>query len=167
MRRISGATWICRTVGASALAAAMLTVLPGAGQAHAGADGIEFVPAFRISQLGVDIPIPAGALEHVIEGEGRRIESQVAEYRATVPISGLIALKGRVCNWQIDFSYKDSRTGKEYLRERGKAIPECGGLLHGLRGKAKPKTLPEFGKACAELWVNGKFRAAQCHSITR
>ena len=69
-------------------------------------------------------------------------------------------MKGWVCNWQIDFLYKDSMTGKEYMRERGKAIPECGGLLQGLRESEAEDT-------SAELWVNGKFRAAQCHSITR
>jgi hypothetical protein len=166
MRRTSAAKRL-RTLGVLLLATSALALFSGAPPAHAGADGIEFVPAFKINQIGVDIPVPAGQLEHVISGEGRRINSEVAEYRASVAISGIIALKGRVCNWQIDFSYKDAKTGKEYMRERGKTIPECGGLIKGLRGKAKAKTLPRFGKACAELWVNGKFRAAQCHNITR
>ena len=52
------------------------------------------------------------------------------------------------------------------MRERGKRIPECSGIIQAVSGRAKPKTV-RYGKACAELWVDGKFKAAQCHNIVR
>ena len=143
---------------------AVLQVLFGVRQALAGAVGTEIVPAFKLTAgaggVSAPIPVPAGQLTHMIKGKGRRIESQRAAYTVS---PGLGGLKGQVCNWQIDFSYKEN--GKEYMRERGKRIPECGGVKP-IVGQAKPKTV-RFGQACAELWANGKFKAAQCHNITR
>jgi hypothetical protein len=151
------------------VAMAVLPVLFSARPALAGAVGTEAVPAFKLDasaggkgvSVSAPITVPAGYLNHMIKGSGRKIESQRATYTVSPGIGGL---KGQVCNWQIDFSYKEN--GKEYMRERGKPIRECGGIVHPVVGHAKPKTV-RFGKACAELWVNGKFRAAQCHNIVR
>src|SRR5262245_5545803 len=144
-----------------ALGLAVLELL-GARQALAGAVGTELVPAFTVtvgSGVSAPIPVPSGQLTHAIKGRGRRIDSESAFYSIS---PGLGGLKGQVCNWQIDFSYKEN--GKEYARERGKTIYECGGLAKRVVGQAKPKTV-RLGQACAELWINGKFEAAQCHNI--
>jgi hypothetical protein len=152
------------------MSASLVALALGAGArlAYAEAFGIEQVPAFKINAssggVSVDVPIPAGVLAHWIDGRGNRITKQTAEYKA-VPAGGAVGLlKGRKCNWKFDFSYKAN--GKEYARERGKTINECSGILTPLRGFAKAKTV-RYGQACAELWANGKFVAAQCHNITR
>jgi hypothetical protein len=149
-------------LGAIGVGLALLATPFGARQAAAGAVGTEVVPAFTVTVgngVSAPIPVPAGQLTHMIKGKGRRIESETANYTVA---PGLGGLKGQVCNWQIDFSYKEN--GKEYMRERGKTIHECGGATKAVVGRAKPKTV-RLGQACAELWVNGKFRAAQCHNI--
>jgi hypothetical protein len=151
------------------LGLAVLGGLVGAQQALAAAHGVEFVPAFKLTGTlegrgaGVSMPIsiPAGQLSHTIKGSGRKIEGQQAIY-SVVP--GIGALKGKICNWRIDFVYKQD--GKEYLRERGKTVRECDGFTGPVMEKAKPKTV-RYGKACAELWVDGKKKATQCHNIVK
>jgi hypothetical protein len=153
------------SIGVLTVLAALVLGLD-APQAYASATGAEPVSAFKLNLgyggVGTDVPIPAGLLTHRIQGDGRRIASEFAAYQITPSLIGL--LKGKVCNWQIDFSYKEN--GKEYLRERGKPVPQCDGIVKPISAQAKPKTV-RYGQACAELWVNGKFRAAQCHNILR
>lgn len=137
--------------------------------ARADAFGWQFVPAFKVSvsggppgvEVGTDVSIPGGKLDHLIKGSGRQIDGEAAWYEP----NPLGLLRNRACNWRIDFVYKDDRA--VYRRERGKVIHECVGLLRTTPAVAKRKTLPRFGTACAELWSNDRRLAAQCHHITR
>jgi hypothetical protein len=114
--------------------------------------------------FSIDIPIPGGLLRHDIAGQGLKVTRESAFYLATYGPIG--QLRGQLCNWRIDFSYKDQE-GHEYQRERGPTIPECaGGWEKQVAGEATPRTV-NYGKACAELFANGKRLAAQCHDIVR
>lgn len=141
--------------------------------AHASASGAQLVSAFNLpltvsangsvvgASTSLTLPIPAGWLNHTIVGDDRRIDREFAEYSPT-----LIGLaKNKVCNWRIDFLYRES--GREYMRERGKVIHECGGIGNRVFGSARPKMLPRYGTACAQLWANGHMISTQCHNITR
>lgn len=138
--------------------------------AHASAIGFEAVPAFDVDvnavfpgvELGKNVTVPAGFLWHSIDGDDRKIASEVAWYDTTA----IGQLKNKVCNWRIDFVYRDVN-GHEYKRERGKAVPACSGVLKFAAAGARRKTLARYGAACAQLFSNGKRLATQCHNITR
>lgn len=139
---------------------------------NASAGGSEPVPAFRLTigsgPVATDITIPAGLLRHRIDGDGRRIDAENANYLLAPPV-GVLALgllRNKVCNWRIDFVYHDDR-GVAYRRERGRVHHKCTGVLEQASARARRKTLPKFGRACAELRSNGKHLATQCHNITR
>jgi hypothetical protein len=147
-------------VSAAAIAiAAILAIQPQF--AHASAKGAEQVPAFPIDYKGISLPVPKGFLFHSIDGKHRTVKKETATYSAAISAVGLAA--GRACNWRIDFQYKDLN-GKVYRTDKGPTNVSC----NFKAGRTvRPGTLPHYGKACAKLYVNGKHRATQCHSITK
>lgn len=94
---------------------------------------------------------------------GLEIKRESANYvAASHEIVG--QLRGHICNWRIDFVYKDENG--EYMRERGPTVPECGqGWDKWVGTIATTPKVARYGKACAELFANGKLLAAQCHDI--
>ncbi|WP_437747019.1 hypothetical protein WME73_19965 [Sorangium sp. So ce302] len=127
------------------------------------AAGSAAVQTFSYTIGGATINVPTGcALTHVIKGSGRKIRDQIAG----VDCVGPAALLSRFCNARIEFHYADT-SGKTYRITRGPLHTTCKvGTVPTFNIK-KDRTLPKYGKACAQLFVNGKRRAVQCHFITR
>jgi hypothetical protein len=148
------------TLSTSALA---LGGLGAPAQADASAFGCEYIGGFGFEFKGLSLKAPKGFLCHHISGEGRRIRSESAHYGPAPSLYG--ALTGRVCNWRIDFVYRRAAKGRVYRRDRGRTRHRCGYLIS--RTVERNKRLRYFGTACAQLYVNGKHRARQCHNITR
>ncbi|MFM9626777.1 MULTISPECIES: hypothetical protein [Streptomyces] len=145
---------------ASAVVLAAAMTLGATGTAHASATGSSPIGTFDYDVRGMGVRVPVGCfLTHTIKGSGKRLTSEFAG----VDCAGLAATFVRFCNWRIDFSYADT-DNKSYRTSRGSTHPECKG--DPLR-RARPQTLPTYGKACAKFFVNGKLRAVQCHYITR
>jgi hypothetical protein len=106
---------------------------------------------------GVPVPIPAGALDHVIyckSSDGRKITKETA---------GFETLFRNVCNWRIDFRYY-TLGGRLYKTSKGSTHRRC--QHTGSRTRSKDFTL-KSGRACAQLRVSGKAIATQCHNISR
>jgi hypothetical protein len=51
-----------------------------------------------------------------------------------------------------------------YRRDRGRRHATCGYLVS--RTVNRNKRLRYYGTACAQLYVNGRHRARQCHNVT-
>ncbi|WP_327133007.1 hypothetical protein OG311_20845 [Streptomyces sp. NBC_01343] len=138
---------------------AAIAVLPPA-QAHAGAIGSTPVATFDYQVGGVTMKVPTGCMfTHIIRGEGKHITYQ----NAGVDCGFVGALNAGFCNWRIDFTYADT-DNKIYRTSRGKTHTEC--KINPMRDNA-PQKLPRYGKACAQIHVNGVRRAGQCHHITK
>ena len=161
-----------RTVGrgaktkpvAIALAASALAVsgLGAPAPAEASAFGCAYIGGFGFSFHGLSLRAPKGFLCHRISGHGRKIKYEAAGYGPAPSLYGL--LTGRVCNWRIDFVYRRAANGNVYRRDRGRTHHRCGYLI--ARRVERNKRLRYFGTACAQLYVNGRHRARQCHNIT-
>jgi hypothetical protein len=152
-------------LGAIALTASVLAVggLGAPAPADASAFGCQYIGGFGFQFKGLSLKAPKGFLCHRISGDGRRIRSESAHYGPAPSLYG--ALTGRVCNWRIDFVYRRAANGNVYRRDRGRTHHRCGYLI--ARRVGRNKRLRYFGTACAQLYVNGKYRRRQCHSITR
>ncbi|MGW4894747.1 hypothetical protein ACWEQL_21130 [Kitasatospora sp. NPDC004240] len=135
-----------------------------ATQARRGACGDELIPAFKVTVghggAEVTVPLPSGFLHHCTRGTGLRIGSEWAAY-TPAPI-GLA--KDRLCNWRIDFVYRDLNN-KVYKTVKGKNHPTCE-FVGAVEWNAGNRTF-KLGTSCAELWIAGTKRGAQCHNITR
>jgi hypothetical protein len=135
----------------------------GAAPASASAFGCQYIGGFGFTFKGFELRAPKGWLCHQIRGSGRRIDSESAIYGPAYSMYG--TLKGRVCNWRIDFAYRRASDGSEYRRDRGRTRHRCN--YHVKRTVTTRKVLEHYGTACAELYVNGVRRSQQCHNITR
>jgi hypothetical protein len=151
------------TVLACVTATALAGLGAGAVPASASAFGCQYIGGFGFSFKGFELRAPKGWLCHQIRGSGRTIERESAIYGPAYSMYG--ALKGRVCNWRIDFAYRRASDGSEYRRHRGPTHHRCN--YHVKRTVTSRKVLQHFGAACAELFVNGVRRSRQCHNITR
>ncbi|GGR82038.1 hypothetical protein GCM10010252_20810 [Streptomyces aureoverticillatus] len=126
------------------------------------AAGSAAISSFNYSVGGVTIKVPAGCfLMHSIKGSGKKVNSQIAG----VDCVGVAALATRFCNTRLELHYADT-SGKTYKIKRGPLKTKCHtGTVPTY--KIGAHTLPKYGKACAQLFVNGSRRAVQCHFITK
>ncbi|GAA3788246.1 hypothetical protein GCM10022403_023400 [Streptomyces coacervatus] len=126
------------------------------------ATGSGAVDSFSYTVGGATINVPTGCfLTHSIKGSGKKISSQIAG----VDCVGLAAIGTRFCNTRLEFHYADT-AGKTYKIMRGPLNTTCKtGTVPTY--KIGARELPKYGKACAQLFVNGKRRAVQCHFITK
>ncbi len=126
------------------------------------ASGSTAISSFNYSVGGLTVKVPAGCfLTHSVKGSGKKINSQIAG----VDCAGLAAIGTRFCNSRLEFHYADT-SGKTYKIKRGPLRKTCyTGSFPTY--KIGSQTLPKYGKACAQLYVNGKRRAVQCHFITK
>jgi hypothetical protein len=154
MRRLAAVTLLASALAVSGLSAP--------APADASAFGCEYIEGFGFEFKGFKLKAPKGFLCHSISGDRRRIRSERAYYGPVPNLYGL--LTGRVCNWRIDFVYRRAANGRVYRRDRGRTHRRCGYLIS--RTVERNKRLRYFGTACAQLYVNGKHRARQCHNIT-
>ncbi|MCL6669601.1 hypothetical protein [Streptomyces panaciradicis] len=145
---------------ATTLATAATLALASPVSAHATAIGSTPVRTFEYSVGGMTMKIPTGCMfTHIIRGSGREITYQ----NAGVDCAFVAALSSGFCNWRIDFSYADTNN-RTYRTSRGRTHNEC--KIDPMRNNA-PQRLPRYGKACAQLYVNGVRRVSQCHHITK
>lgn len=127
------------------------------------AAGSTAIDSFSYEVGGVSIKVPTGCfLTHVVKGSGRKITNQITG----VDCVGPTALLSRFCNTRLEFHYADT-SGKTYKVKRGPLNTTCKVGTVPTFKVGKDQTLPKFGKACAQLFVNGKRRAVQCHFITK
>jgi hypothetical protein len=115
--------------------------------AKASAWGFEPWEAYQIG----DVSIPAGILEHEINGSGLQVAWEWAEFEV---------LTNNVCNWRIDFRYHDAN-GAVYKRLLGTMQPGCDRVGSRTVYPGKLRT----GRACARLHTSGDFIIEQCHHI--
>ncbi|MFI2434306.1 hypothetical protein [Streptomyces sp. NPDC018693] len=144
----------------AALAAAGTLVLAAPAGAHATAVGSTPVRTFEYSVGGMTMKVPTGCMfTHIIRGSGKKITYQ----NAGVDCGFVGALSAGFCNWRIDFTYADT-DNRMYRTSRGKTHSEC--KIDPMRNNSS-QSLPRYGKACANLYVNAVRRASQCHHITK
>ncbi len=126
------------------------------------AAGSTAIGSFSYSIGGATFNVPTGCfLTHSIKGSGKKIDRQITG----VDCVGPAVLATRFCNTRLEYHYADT-AGKTYKIVRGPLNTTCktGTVPVYKTGK---RTLPKYGKACAQLFVNGKRRAVQCHFITK
>jgi hypothetical protein len=132
----------------------------GAGASGLGCDNSQITDEpVSFNATSVEMTLPYGYLCHLMESRGKEISNQRAAYTSNASIYG--PLVGEICNWRIDFVYYDTK-GDEYMRDKGETVNNCKGAS---RVVAKNKTVPQYGSTCAELFVDGKVRLTQCHSM--
>ncbi len=135
--------------------------LAGASPASASAFGCQYVGGFGFSYQGLTLQAPKGYLCHDIRGSGRTITSESASYGPAPSLYGV--LTGRVCNWRIDFYYRNT-TPSVYRTDYGPTQNTCNYTVS--RSVSADKALAYYGTACARLVVSGVTRVTQCHQIT-
>lgn len=97
-----------------------------------------------------DIRIPSMMLDHVINGSGLTINSEVAE------AEGL-----NLCNYRIDFQNRYGNT--IYRTDVGNTYWGCKLLTTGpIYSRFKSVNR---GVQCARVFVNGQYAGEQCHNI--
>ncbi|GAA4795523.1 hypothetical protein GCM10023329_55220 [Streptomyces sanyensis] len=127
------------------------------------AAGSTAIGSFSYSVGGTTISIPTGCfMTHSIKGSGKRINRQIAG----VDCVGPSVFASRFCNTRFEFHYADTR-GKTYKIQRGPLLTKCHTGTVPVYTFSKAHTLPKYGKACAQLFVNGSRKAVQCHYITK
>ncbi|MDN3023482.1 DNRLRE domain-containing protein [Streptomyces sp. S.PB5] len=127
-----------------------------------GAIGFQQMGSFAFDIFGVTIHVPVGCeIGHRIHGSGRKITDQAAWV-------GCDEFYGNFtrgfCNWRLEFHYADTN-GKTYKILKGTTHTTCS--RGPWRQIKTDRTLPHYGKACAQFVVTGKRRGVQCHYITR
>jgi len=134
---------IARALLFAVLALATLAVLPAKSQASAY--GYQYWGTF----MWKDIPIPKGQLVHAIEGDGRHIDRQGANYISY----------GNLCDTSLKFTYG---YGSHFWK-----TPIKRGCRPVRAWKYKFDWTVPRGKACAELWMDGWRRKVtkQCHFV--
>ncbi|MCK8678446.1 hypothetical protein [Streptomyces lichenis] len=121
------------------------------------------IETFQYQVGGLTISIPTGcALTHGISDDGRRITNQIAG----VDCLGPSALLAKFCNTRLEFHYANT-AGKTYRIVRGPLNTTCRTGTVNTYKIGMDHTLPHYGKACAQMFVNGKRRAVTCHFITQ
>jgi hypothetical protein len=107
--------------------------------------------------------VPATTLGHFVRGSGRSITREEASVEDAL---GADTAGGHWCNWGIDWRYSDSN-GRTYSTSKGPLHSRC--TFHGAIGRIDETqhTLKHYSKACADFYVSGVGRAAQCHYITK
>jgi hypothetical protein len=140
-------------------------VVQAAANSKRSACGSEPIPAFNLTVgtgAEVSVPIPSGYLTHCTDGTGLRIRSETALYTAAPSLIG--AVKGKACNWRIDFAYRDT-SNRLYKTVKGKTHQACD-FTAGVRVDMKNKKF-RAGTTCAVLWISGKKIGSQCHYLTK
>lgn len=156
------AKFLLSPVAVAALAISSFTSAPAA---EASATGFQSMGSFQVSVGGQTLTVPAGCLlGHSIRGDGRTINKQWASWTCAPPASSWLAFHKAYCNPRIDFVFRDTNN-KEYYRQRGATRLGCWGS-EGPTWNGTPRVAGRYGRACAHLYVNGKFISAQCHNIT-
>ena len=149
-------------LSAPALIIAMFSTLTFSNAANASAFGCQYIGGFGFTFKGLSLTAPKGFLCHDIKGSKKYIDREIGTYSAAPSLYGY--LTGKVCNWRIDFVYTNAANGSTYLRDRGPTNNSCSYLP--IRTQYTDKNLKYYGKACAQLYVNGVYRSSQCHNIT-
>ena len=144
-----------------ATAALLCASLAGASPASASAFGCQYIGGFGFSWQGLTLQAPKGYLCHSITGSGRSVTNEYAYYGPAPSVYG--ALTGRVCNWRIDFQYRNT-SNVVYRTDTGATHNTCEYYIR--RDQPTDKSLAYYGKACARLFVGGVLRSQQCHNIT-
>ncbi|QKW08042.1 hypothetical protein HUT18_18310 [Streptomyces sp. NA04227] len=125
--------------------------------------GSTAIDPFALDVFGVSVNVPKGCfLNHKIEGSGKKVGYQMAG----VDCVGPAATVTRFCNSRLEFHYADT-SGKTYKIERGPVNKSCSTAGVPTFKIEQFRILPEYGKTCAHLYVNGKRKAVQCHFITK
>lgn len=127
-----------------------------------GAIGFQQMGSFAFDFFGVTIHVPVGCeIGHRIHGSGRKITDQAAWV-------GCDEFYGNFtrgfCNWRLEFHYANT-DGKTYKILKGSTHTTCS--RGPWREITTDRTLPHYGKACAQFVVTGKRRGVQCHYITK
>lgn len=153
------------TAGVSVIFTLLFVLCLGSLEANASATGCdnrqESDEVSDPNAISVDIKHQYGYLCHLIHTRGKQISEQKASYTES---AGIYApLIKDVCNWRIDFVYYDSK-GDEYMRDEGETVTDC--KKGARRDISKSKTLSEYGTTCAKLFIDGKPRLTQCHTIS-
>ena len=117
-----------------------------------GACGFAYKRAFSYSFGGVTIRVPGAALNHCVVGRGLTVERQYASFSSAA----------KLCNWRIDFVYYDDR-GNQDVRYMGATHHSC---TRDAYRELRPSRGFGPGKTCAKVYMNGKWRETQCHSLT-
>jgi hypothetical protein len=89
-----------------------------------------------------------------VTGRDRTITWQWAEVEAM----------GTVCNWQIDFVFRDAR-GNEYFRAPGQINNTCESTAYRAYSPVMGGKMWQYGQTCAEAFTNGQFITRACVSI--
>ncbi|MEU0359831.1 hypothetical protein [Streptomyces cyaneofuscatus] len=133
-----------------------------AGVTPRSAGGSTPVDSFSYEAGGISISVPTGCfLNHYIEGSGKRITAQ----RAGVDCGGPAALLAKFCNTRIEYHYANT-SNKTYKVVKGPLNTSCKTGQVPMWSRDTDHTLAHYGKACAQLFVNGKRRSVQCHYIS-
>ena len=140
-------------------------VIINSNQANASATGCDnrqiLDKAADPNAISAEISLPYGYLCHLVHNNGKEIKEERAAYASSAGIYS--PLVDNICNWRIDFVYYDKK-GEEYMRDKGETVSDC--KIGASRAIEKSKTLPEYGIACAELYIEDERRFTQCHTIT-
>jgi hypothetical protein len=152
--------FIMSAILGSAIAVSGATIVTST-DANATAFGCQPSNGFGLSFKGVNLRVPKGYLCHLIRGNKKKISYQMAAYNISTGIEGMF--RGKICNWRIDFVYYDTK-GRAYSTDTGPTKNYCS--LGARREVKAGKNLPNYGKSCARLVVDGKAIVTQCHKIT-
>ena len=129
------------------VASAVLAIAPAASNANAY--GVQFWGGFNVTVFGETVRIPAGALWHLIEGNGLYVSGDGASFNSV----------GSLCDWSMRFSYayhtQVYNTGVHW------------GCAHGGTDAIAPRHDVGRGTACAALWIYDwrRYVTEQCHFV--
>lgn len=130
------------------------------------ATGFQSIGSFSYSLDGISISIPAGCLlGHTIKGDGKKLDSEFAGWTCAPPASSYLDFNEDMCNPRIDFIYRDTNN-KIYSRYTSKTKYGCWGASGPDFDAPNNRTLAHYGTACAAMYLNGQYKAQQCHNIT-
>jgi hypothetical protein len=151
------------TASATSASAALAAKPAPSGPSAQTAIGYAGIGSFCYSFGGRNICAPRATLGHFIQGDGRRISRQEASVDDFI---GAGTAGGWYCNWRIAWQYYDTNN-RLYQTVPGPLHTTCDGDTGPIgRADRSGRTLPHFGRACAQFLVNGVQRGRQCHNIT-
>lgn len=113
--------------------------------------GYQPITGFSFNFRGNSYKVSTSELKHGINGNGLKINSEYAEYRAP----------STVCNWRVD--YQNRYGGTIYSTRKGGVHSGCD---FGAMYDVGPKNFSvKKGSQCARLYVAGSYRGEQCHNV--
>jgi len=129
---------------------ALALMMGAAKTASASAYGYDYwgVHTFK------DLPIPAGQLFGVVEGDGLRVRVAGGNFLSV----------GNLCNWKMDVDFIDA-SRRRYANVSTGIV---GGCTHAAQRKFSLNRDMKEGLACVRLYTAFDHRVASvCHNITR